>query len=83
MLSVYAYCELLKILICVQNYTTESSFHLHKILDSVIIKLSLYIFFFYLNIQQTKLAVSDKILSNSSEAFTPTIILFAKGNGIL
>lgn len=30
-----------------------------------------------------KLAVSDKILSNSSEAFTPTIILFAKGNGIL
>ena len=81
MLSVYAYCELLKILICVQNYTTESSFHLHKILDSVIIKLSLYIFFFYLNIH--KLAVSDKILSNPSEAFTPTIILFAKGNGIL
>ena len=37
MLSVYAYCELLKILIYIQNYTTESSFHLHKILDSAII----------------------------------------------
>lgn len=42
MLSVYAYCELLKILICVQNYTTESSFHLHKILDSVYKYLRIY-----------------------------------------
>ena len=31
-----------KILICVQNYTTESSFHLHKILDSVYKYLRIY-----------------------------------------